>query len=79
MLDARAFIRAKRDGRAHDPASLREFILGCARREIPDYQASAWLMAAFLRGLDDTETRALTLAFLHSGNVFGWSQLGVAA
>jgi len=79
MLDARAFIRAKRDGRAHDPASLREFILGCARREIPDYQASAWLMAAFLRGLDDTETRALTLAFLHSGNVFGWSPLGVAA
>src|ERR1041385_6176853 len=79
MLDARAFIRAKRDGRAHDPASLREFILGCARREIPYYQASAWLMAAFLRGLDDTETRALTLAFLHSGNVFGWSQLGVAA
>jgi pyrimidine-nucleoside phosphorylase len=78
-LDARAFIRAKRDGLAHDPVAIRDFILGCARREIPDYQASAWLMAAFLRGLDDAETRALTLAFLHSGRVFGWSGLGVAA
>jgi pyrimidine-nucleoside phosphorylase len=78
-LDARAIIRAKRDGLTHDPATLREFIAACARREIPDYQASAWLMAAFLRGLDGAETDALTQAFLHSGRVFDWSRLGVAA
>ena len=78
-LDARAFIREKRDGRTHDPEALREFIAACARREIPDYQASAWLMAAFLRGLDGGETDALTQAFLHSGRVFDWSRLGVAA
>ncbi len=78
-LDPRDFIRTKRDGRAHDPASLRAFIAACAAREIPDYQASAWLMAAFLRGLDSTETDALTQAFLHSGRVFDWSRLGVAA
>jgi pyrimidine-nucleoside phosphorylase len=78
-LDARAFIREKRDGQAHDPATLREFVAACARREVPDYQASAWLMAAFLRGLDATETDALTQAFLHSGRVFDWSRLGVAA
>ena len=78
-LDARAFIRAKRDGTSHDPGTLREFIAACAKREIPDYQASAWLMAAFLRGLDGDETDALTRAFLHSGRVFDWSRLGVAA
>ena len=78
-LDPREFLREKRDGRHHDPAHLREFIAACARREIPDYQASAWLMAAFLRGLEAAETDALTQAFLHSGRVFDWSALGVAA
>ena len=78
-LDARAFIRHKRDGGVHEPEVLRDFILACARREVPDYQASAWLMAAFLRGLDAGETDALTQAFLHSGRVFDWSRLGVAA
>ena len=78
-LDAREFLRTKRDGRAHVPEAIREFVAGCAAKEIPDYQASAWLMAAFLRGLDATETDALTQAFLHSGRVFDWSRLGVAA
>ena len=78
-LDPREFLRQKRDGRKHDPEQLREFIGACARKEIPDYQASAWLMAAFLRGLDAEETDALTQAFLHSGKVFDWARLGVAA
>jgi pyrimidine-nucleoside phosphorylase len=33
-------------------------------------------MAAFLNGLDDTETDALTEALLRSGRVFDWSALG---
>jgi len=78
-LDAREFIRTKRDGRRHDPEALRAFVAACAAREVPDYQASAWLMAAFLNGLDAGETDALTQAFLHSGRVFDWSRLGVAA
>lgn len=78
-VDPREFLRQKRDGRPHDPAELREFVLACASRSIPDYQASAWLMAAFLRGLNPAETDALTQAFLHSGRVFDWSRLGVAA
>jgi len=78
-LDPREFIRTKRDGGCHDPEALRAFVAACARREVPDYQASAWLMAAFLRGLDADETDALTQAFLHSGRAFDWSRLGVAA
>ncbi len=77
--DPREFIRAKRDGRTHEPGDLRAFVLACARGEVPDYQASAWLMAAFLRGLDGAETDALTQAYLGSGRTFDWSGLGVAA
>ncbi len=76
MTDPREFIRVKRDRRAHAPEDLREFVAAYHRREIPDYQVSAWLMAAYLNGLDDAETQALTLALLHSGRTFDWSGLG---
>jgi pyrimidine-nucleoside phosphorylase len=76
VQDLRDFIRAKRDGKRHDPADLRAFITAYARQEIPDYQVSAWLMAAFLNGLEDEETEALTLALLHSGRLFDWKDLG---
>src|SRR5690606_702326 len=36
---------------------------------------AAWLMAAFLRGLDAAETAALTRAMLHSGEVLDLSDL----
>src|SRR5207237_8205010 len=65
--------------RHDDPGRLRAFVLAWAGDRIADYQASAWLMAAFLKGLDAAETDALTQAFLHSGRVFDWSRLGVAA
>ncbi len=76
MLDPREFIRAKRDRRVHAAGDLREFIAAYLRREIPDYQVSAWLMAAYLNGLDESETEALTLALLHSGRTFDWKGLG---
>ena len=76
MLDPREFIRAKRDRRVHAAADLSEFIAAYLRREIPDYQVSAWLMAAYLNGLDESETEALTLALLHSGRTFDWNGLG---
>ncbi len=75
-IDARDFIRTKRDRHTHDPAAVREFVAAYLRKEIPDYQVSAWLMAAFLNGLDGPETDALTHGLLHSGRVFDWSALG---
>lgn len=77
-MDAREFLRIKRDRATHAPQAIRDFIASYVARDIPDYQVSAWLMAAFLNGLDPTETDALTHALLHSGRVFDWTPLGGA-
>ena len=60
-------LAAKRDGRRLDPEDLAGFVSGFAWGEIPDYQAAAFLMAAFIRGLDPSETLALTRAMVESG------------
>jgi len=65
------FVRRKRDGGAHSAAEIEAFIQGFVREKVTDYQASAWLMAAFLNGLSDAETLALTRAMLRSGKVLG--------
>lgn len=65
-LDA---IRRKRDGGVLAPDAIRAFVAGAADGSIPDYQIAAFLMAAFLRGLDDAELDALADAMLHSGRV----------
>jgi len=65
--DPRDVIAAKRDGLSLDPGELRAFVLGYARGEIADYQAAAFLMAAFVNGLDAAETLALTRAMVDSG------------
>ncbi len=59
----------KRNGKAHSPERVRAFVDAFVAGEVADYQMSAWLMAAFLQGLYDAETVALTEAMLHSGDV----------
>ncbi len=63
------FIERKRDGAELDPAEIAEFIRGYTAGEIPDYQASAFAMAVFFRGMTAAETGALTRAMMHSGRV----------
>jgi pyrimidine-nucleoside phosphorylase len=63
------FLRHKRDAREHAPRELKAFIEAVASGDVADYQASAWLMAAFLNGLSHRETLALTDAMLRSGRV----------
>ena len=63
------FIERKRDGAELDSAEIAEFIRGYTAGEIPDYQASAFAMAVFFRGMTAAETSALTRAMMHSGNV----------
>jgi pyrimidine-nucleoside phosphorylase len=63
------FIERKRDGGELDSAEIAEFIRRYTAGEIPDYQASAFAMAVFFRGMTAAETGALTRAMMHSGNV----------
>ena len=67
MTDPRDVVAAKRDGRKLDPDELRAFVLAYARGELPDYLAAAFLMAAFINGLDADETLVLTRAMVDSG------------
>lgn len=69
-----SWIEAKRDGQPLAPAQVRELVSAYTRREIPDYQMSAWLMAVYFRGLVDTETRELTLAMRDSGERLTWPE-----
>jgi len=68
-------IAAKRDGCALADDDLRALVDAYTRGDVPDYQMSAFLMAAFLNGLSEDETAALTDAMLHSGDVLDLSDL----
>ena len=68
-------IRKKRDSGEHTREEIDFLISGYTRGEIPDYQISAWLMAAWIRGLNRFELAALTEAMLYSGEVLNLADL----
>ncbi|MBS1839534.1 MAG: thymidine phosphorylase [Acidobacteria bacterium] len=68
-------IRKKRDSGEHSREEIEFLISGYTRGEIPDYQLSAWLMAAWIRGLNRSELASLTEAMLYSGEVVNLSDL----
>jgi pyrimidine-nucleoside phosphorylase/thymidine phosphorylase len=68
-------IRKKRDSGEHSREEIDFLVSGYTRGDIPDYQISAWLMAAWIRGLSRQETAALTEAMLHSGQVVSFPEI----
>ena len=60
-------IMSKRDGRSLTPEEIRFFVDGVTSGTLPDYQASALLMAILIRGMEAGETAALTEAMVNSG------------
>jgi pyrimidine-nucleoside phosphorylase len=60
-------ISKKRDGLELDREEISFVISGCVKGEIPDYQVAAWLMAVYLRGLNERELADLTEIMLASG------------
>jgi pyrimidine-nucleoside phosphorylase len=60
-------IEAKRDGQTLNELQIQAAVAAFTRGEIPDYQMAAFLMAVYFRGLDQSETRALTLGMQNSG------------
>ncbi len=67
-ITPQSLITTKRNRQAHSAEEIRELIRLVTAGEITDYQTSAWLMAAYLNGLNDQETADLTLAMAESGD-----------
>jgi pyrimidine-nucleoside phosphorylase len=67
LTDPRDVVARKRDGERLTEQDIRSVVLAYSREEVPDYLASAFLMAVFIRGLDDDETVGLTRAMVDSG------------
>lgn len=74
-MNTARFIREKRDGNSHDIEALKAFLNSYLNNEFKDYQMSAWLMAAFLNGLNAEETKCLTQTMLDSGQKMDFSHL----
>ncbi|MDP2037129.1 MAG: thymidine phosphorylase [Ignavibacteria bacterium] len=68
-------IRKKRNGNSLTEQEIQYLITNFTNRTIPDYQFSAFLMAAFLKGMTKQETAALTKAMLYSGKVIDLSSI----
>jgi pyrimidine-nucleoside phosphorylase len=60
-------IEKKRDSQELTRDEIAFLIRGYTSDEIPDYQMAAWLMAAFLNGMSESETQSLVEEMLHSG------------
>ncbi|MBQ6873978.1 MAG: pyrimidine-nucleoside phosphorylase [Clostridia bacterium] len=68
-------IRKKRDGYALDKNEIDFFIKGYTDGSIPDYQASALMMAIYFNGMTDEETANLTIAMADSGDKIDLSEI----
>ena len=69
-------ILKKRNGEELTDGEIAFFIDGYTRGEIPDYQASALMMAIFYKGMTDRETVCLTDRMAHSGDTVDLSRFG---
>jgi pyrimidine-nucleoside phosphorylase len=68
-------IYKKREGETLSKEELEFFVSGYSDGNIPDYQASAFLMACFLHELNANETKDLTIAMTNSGDVVDLSSI----
>lgn len=68
-------IEKKRDGYKLDKEEIEFIISGYTKGDIPDYQVSAFLMAAYLKGMDDEEATNMAISMLNSGNKLDLSMI----
>lgn len=65
----------KRDGKALSKEEINFFVKGYVEDEIPDYQASALLMAIYFQKMNREETGLLTEAMRYSGDTIDLSSI----
>jgi pyrimidine-nucleoside phosphorylase len=68
-------ISKKRDGGELSTEEIQFFIDGYVRGEIPDYQASALMMAIYFKGMTARETADLTMSMARSGEMVDLSSI----
>lgn len=68
-------IDKKKRGGALTKEEIEFFVKGYVDGSIPDYQASALMMAIWFKGMDKRETADLTLAMAHSGDMIDLSEI----
>lgn len=68
-------IKKKRDGKELTKDELNFLIKGYVEGKIADYQISAFLMAGFLKGFSDLETKNLTEIMMDSGYRYDFSKI----
>ncbi len=74
-MDIIEIIEKKRDGNVLSREEIHYFISEYVSGEIKDYQASALLMAIYIRGMNDEETSYLTEEMRVSGDVLDLSDI----
>ena len=65
----------KKRGMALTKEEIHFMIQGYVSEKIPDYQMSAMMMAICFRGMNENETKELTLAMAHSGDMMDLSHV----
>ncbi len=74
-INAVDLIVRKREKGELSALEIASLVNGYTLGNIPDYQVAAFLMAAFLNGMNEGEMVALTEAMLHSGSVLDLSDI----
>lgn len=68
-------ILKKRGGQVLTAEEIQQFIHGYTEGAIPDYQASALLMAIYFKGMSEQECADLTMAMVQSGETIDLSEI----
>lgn len=77
VLIFKNIIKKKRAGEKLNKEEIYFFVKNFTDGKIPDYQASALLMAICVNGMDEEETKNLTFAMIESGKIFDFSNINI--
>lgn len=76
-MNIQEIIAKKRDKKKLTKEEIAYFIEAYCSGDIADYQAAALIMAIYINGMDEEETKDLTMAMAYSGDILDLSELGI--